>query len=254
MKLRVLGCYGAKMPGYATSAFLVGDSILLDAGAVTSRLSLREQVKIRSILVSHTHIDHLKDALFLADNVNIKNSHSINIYSSRGVIRAIKQNLFNWQIWPDFTKIPDPRHPMIRFKLIPIGKKFKVEGRRVLAFKSNHTVESVGYLVEGDKGWLLYSGDTGPNPKMWKLVNAIGNVRAVIVDVSFPNKMENLARISRHMTPKMLEEDMKNLKDRGVKIYISHMKPAYLKVISRELRKLTDPPVTILSPGTKIEF
>ncbi len=254
MKLRVLGCYGAKMPGYATSAFLVGDSLLLDAGAVTSRLSLREQVKIRSILVSHTHIDHLKGALFLADNVNIKNSHSINIYSSRGVIRAIKQNLFNWQIWPDFTKIPDPRHPMIRFKLIPIGKKFKVEGRRVLAFKSNHTVESVGYLVEGDKGWLLYSGDTGPNPKMWKLVNAIGNVRAVIVDVSFPNKMENLARISRHMTPKMLEEDMRNLKDRGVKIYISHMKPAYLKVISRELRKLTDPPVTILSPGIKIEF
>ncbi|MCX5858517.1 MAG: 3',5'-cyclic-nucleotide phosphodiesterase [Proteobacteria bacterium] len=254
MKLRVLGCYGAKMPGYATSAFLVGDSILLDAGAVTSRLSLKEQVKIRSILVSHTHMDHIKDILFLADNVNAQNSHSILVYSSQGVLRGIKKNLFNWLIWPDFTQIPNSRHPMLRFKTIPVGKKFRVEGRRVLAFKSNHTVESLGYLIEGDKGWLLYSGDTGPNPKMWKLVNAIGNVRAMIVDVSFPNEMEKLARISRHMTPKMLEEDMKNLQDRGVKIYISHMKPAYLQKLSRELRKLTDPPVTILSPGTKIEF
>jgi ribonuclease BN (tRNA processing enzyme) len=254
MKLRVLGCYGAKMPGYATSAFLVGDSILLDAGAVTSRLTLKEQVKIRSVLISHTHIDHLKDVLFLADNIQGRNSHSIYIYGSRGVVRAIQKNLFNWKIWPDFTKIPSPRHPMVRFKVIPVGKKFRVEGRRVLAFKSNHTVESVGYLVEGDKGWLLYSGDTGPNPKMWKLVNTIGNVKAMIVDVSFPNEMEKLARVSRHMTPRMLEEDMKHLKDRGVKIYIFHMKPAYLQTISRELRKLTDPPVTILSPGTKIEF
>ena len=261
MELKVLGCYGSQAPGYATSAFLIGDSILMDAGSVTTQLELKEQSKIRSVLISHAHIDHAKGILFMAENLTIspsaaygRNSHPIRVYSSAGVVSSLKTHLLNWEIWPDFSQIPDARHPLIQFKKIPLEKFFRIEGRRVLAFKSNHSVEAVGFCVEGSQGWLVYSGDTGPNPRMWKVANSLNDLKAIIVDVSFPNRMEELALLSGHLTPKLLQKELQYLKNRKVRVFVSHMKPPYLGTLGRELKMISNPRVNMLSPGTRIRF
>lgn len=252
MELRVLGCYGSQVPGFTTSAFLIDGSLLLDAGSVTSKLSLEEQTAIRSILISHAHIDHTKDIMFLADNAVNRSHDPIQIYSAKKVVKSIKKHLLNWDIWPDFTRLPTPKQPLVRFHSVPIGPAFQVDGRQVRAFRSNHTVEAVGFCIEGESGWLLYSGDTGPNPGMWEIANSIPNLRVVIIDVSFPNDMEELARVSGHLTPKLLEKELAQLARREVKVFASHMKPPHLDTLAREVARISGPPVTLLSPETRI--
>src|SRR3989338_5716825 len=95
MRIRVLGCYGAEMPGFRTSGFLINDDTLLDAGTVVSVLSVEEQLKINNIIISHTHLDHIKDIQFLADNVIGKRKRPINLISTHGVLDVLRANILN---------------------------------------------------------------------------------------------------------------------------------------------------------------
>ena len=58
MKLRVLGCYGGNTPGRGMTSFLVNDTLALDAGWVSGALTLKEQVKVKDVVISHSHLDH----------------------------------------------------------------------------------------------------------------------------------------------------------------------------------------------------
>jgi len=50
MKLRVLGSAGAEFPDFRPPAFLIDDSLLLDAGTISAVLTEEEQWQIRSNL------------------------------------------------------------------------------------------------------------------------------------------------------------------------------------------------------------
>lgn len=90
MRLKVLGSSGASMPGCNTTSFLINHTILLDAGTVTSILTLQEQIMIKNIFITHTHLDHVKDLLFLADNLIGNVDGSINIFSIKEVLEDLK--------------------------------------------------------------------------------------------------------------------------------------------------------------------
>src|SRR5262245_40147616 len=68
VKLRVLGCQGGSAPARDLPGLLLDDTVLLEAGSVTSTLSLTEQLEIRHELLSHAHLDHTGGLAYLADN------------------------------------------------------------------------------------------------------------------------------------------------------------------------------------------
>src|SRR5512133_466340 len=91
MKLRVLGSAGAEFPDFRPPAFLVDDHLLLDAGTIGSVLSEEEQWKLDNILITHSHLDHIRGIPALADNIIIKNlHHTVFIHSTRDVISAMR--------------------------------------------------------------------------------------------------------------------------------------------------------------------
>ena len=116
MKIRVLGCHGSLFPGYNTTGFLLDESILIDAGTVTSILTLQEQLKLEAVLISHAHLDHVKDLLFLADNICLRKETSLKVLAPQGIIDLLHANLFNNVIWPDFSLIPSMEKPTVRFR------------------------------------------------------------------------------------------------------------------------------------------
>ena len=118
MKIRVLGCYGTEILGYDATSFLVNEAILVDAGTIASALTMEEQLKIRSILLSHSHFDHIKGLFFLADNLFERFSTTVNIYSTAGILDILKTHYFNNLLSPDFTTIPDKKNPVMRFNPI----------------------------------------------------------------------------------------------------------------------------------------
>ena len=254
MKIRVLGCYGTELLGYNATSFLVNEGILIDAGTIATALTMEEQLRIRSILLSHSHFDHIKGLFFLADNLCEPFSTTVNIYSTAGILDSLKAHYFNDVLSPDFTSIPDEKNPILRLNPITPGESFEVNGLWVNAFKANHVVESVGYKLQDGDGAILYSGDTAATPWIWKEAREQKGLKAILVETSFPNRLSDLAKLTGHLTPSMLEEELKKIDDLDVPIFIFHMKPQYLDTLTEEIGQLSHPNISILKQGDEFTF
>lgn len=253
MKIQVLGCSGSELPGHNLSAFLVDDFLLMDAGTIGQSLGHAEEKKIKYILITHTHLDHIKGIPFLVDNlVNNKLKSHITIVSGKAVLNDLKNNIFNNRIWPDFTRIFAQKNAAMTYQEIPSQKYLAIGKYKVYAEKVNHTVPAYGYIIEDPEGnALVYTGDTGPTERIWERMKHF-NVKALIVEVSFPNSMKKLALLSKHLTPALLSAEIEKMTRLPEKIYITHIKPYYTEIIKREMKSLKFPEVNFLFDNTVI--
>ncbi len=253
MRLHVLGCYGGEAPGCHQTSLLLDGQLLLDAGGVTAALPLDSQAAIDQVLISHAHLDHVAALAFVTDNLFAMRTKPIQVWSIPPVIRQLKRHLFNDVLWPDFTRIPSPKNPILSFHQIREGQPQQIGKYEVVAFRVHHTVETAGYLVSDGDSSILFGGDSGPTEKQWKVANAAKGLRAVIVEASYPDRLRDLANISGHLTPQTLRAELKKLKV-DVPVYAHHIKPRYVSDIVRELAELSDPPVTPLEQGKEYIF
>jgi len=255
MKVKVLGCSGSETIGHMPPGFLVNDAIMLDAGTITAALNIDAQRKITDILISHPHLDHIKSLMFLADNIMGRITRPVNIRTIPEVIDAIRKHVMNDLIWPDFTRIPTARKPIFVYKPMQAGTPVKISGLTVKAIPMNHPVPTVGFLADDGKSSLLYSADTGPNEGLWKEAARARNLKAIIVDTSFPNSLVTIAEESGHLTPARLHSDLARASvDSRVPIYIYHIKPVHEKKVINELRALGRKNVKILQEGKTYIF
>jgi len=261
LKLKVLGCYGGQLLGFRLTSFLINESVLLDAGSPTESLSLTEQHKIRHICLSHVHLDHIKDIAFLADNRSLKcqgmeaRNRTITIHSLAENNAALKQHFLNNFIWPDFTCIPSSEEPILHLHDIEAEVPFEVDGLKVTAIPVNHPVPCTGFLLEENGVQIIYSADTGNTDRLWEVANAQPNLKAVIVDCSFPNTYQRLADISGHMTPRGMLRDLQKLERLGnIPIYLYHMKPETLTIMSSEVEELNIPHLHMLTQVDELVF
>jgi len=253
MLLKVLGSAGAEFPGFHPPAFLIDGTMLLDAGTIGSQLTESEQWKIKNILITHSHLDHIRGIPFLADNIIIKNKrHSVTVFGTKETLLALRKNLLNDRIWPDFTKISAASDPVVKLKHIPFDRSFAVDHYTVRACRVTHTVPAVGYVIKGADGkMLLYTGDTGPTDKIWHLSDRLN---AAIVEVSFPNRMEGLARKTGHLTAKLLMAELKKIRNLPEKIFVTHPKPQYIHQIRKEVGNIRGMSIEMLEDGKTYEI
>jgi ribonuclease BN (tRNA processing enzyme) len=254
MKIRVLGCYGAELSGFNTISFLINDSIVLDAGAITSTLHLNEQAKIKHILVSHSHLDHIKDIPFLAANMVGIEHHTITIISAEAILTYIKAHLFNDAIWPDFAMLPTPEAPILKFQRIPTNQDIPLHDITIRAVRVNHLVDAVGYIIKDKTSTIVYTGDTGPTEEIWKETNREKNLRAIFIETSFPNRLKKLADDSGHLTPSGLGGELKKIHNGSPDIFILHLKPQYLTEIKKELDQIDNSRIRILTQEDTFQF
>ncbi|MDP2168591.1 MAG: 3',5'-cyclic-nucleotide phosphodiesterase [Thermodesulfovibrionales bacterium] len=249
MKVRVLGSSGAEFPGFNSPAFLIDDSLLLDAGTIGAVLGEAAQWKIRHVLVTHAHLDHIKGIPFLADNIILKNKkHSVTVMGIPAVLNTIKRNLLNDKVWPDFTVIPDIDSAVLKLKSIRPEKTFAINSYKITAYRVNHAVPAAGYIVESAGGRrLLYTGDTGPTERIWHATET--PVHCAIIEVSMPNSMKEMAILTGHLTAGLLKEEIKKMKNIPERILITHPKPQYLKQIKKEVAGLRMKNIAILRDG-----
>jgi len=254
MKIKVLGCSGAEMPGFYLPAFLIDDSILLDAGTTAGALNETAQGKITHILLTHAHLDHIRGIPFLADNMLLRSrKHSVTLIGIEKVLNTLRENIFNNSIWPDFTNIPTPQDPALRLKDIEPNRYYRINGYNVMAQEVSHSVKAAGYIIKDPEGkCLIYTGDTGPTADLWEMANKdVKNhmIDGVIIEVTLQNDMRELALRTGHLTPEMLFEELKKLKHLPRKIFITHLKPQLSDTIVRELKSLRIKQMTILKDG-----
>lgn len=250
MKLKVLGCAGAEFPGHHPPALLLDDIILFDAGTIGVMLTEEEQLALRHIFITHTHLDHIRGIAPLADAiVNSGNSHEVRVAGTGEHIAALRAHLFNNVIYPDFSTIPMTA-PVIRFVEMVPGQEMPVESCLVTPYRVNHAIPAVGYVVRSGDGGFLYTGDTGPTTRIWE---EAGTVSAIIVEVSFPNHLEDLALHTGHLTPGLLAKELEKVGNLP-RVLITHIKPQHAEAIQRELQSLGIPEIELLQQGETYQF
>jgi 3',5'-cyclic-nucleotide phosphodiesterase len=239
MELRVLGCHGGETPSHRTTAFLLDERLALDAGSLTSQLTLADQGKIETVLVSHSHLDHVRDLATIADNRCQLGCPPLTIASTRETLQQLRTHFFNDVLWPDFTVIPDKSNPTIIYQEIPLEQPTTVLDYTVTAVAVNHTVDSAGFLIDDGEGSIGFSGDTGPTDRFWEVLNERQNLKALLMEVSFPNREQTLATASGHHTPQTLIEDLKKYNaSEPLATMLYHIKPPFQSEVEKECAKL----------------
>jgi ribonuclease BN (tRNA processing enzyme) len=253
MKLRVLGCYGGNVPEHGMTSFLLNDTVCLDAGWVSGALSLREQVKVKDVVISHSHLDHTCSLPFLIDNNFSAPGFTLRIFAIPQVIASMKNHLFNNHTWPDFTCLPNDLTPVLKLIEVPPEEPFRVNGLTIRPVEVDHIVPTTGFIVEDKTSAVAYSSDTAPTERFWELVNKTRNLKAVITETSFPNELQDLANVSGHMTPQTLDLELRKLK-RDVPVYLYGFKPRHLARIRKQVRALKRRRLNFLTQGRTYRF
>ena len=251
MKLKVLGAHGGELPGCKSTCFLVDGVLSLDAGALTSTLPLEELVKLDNILLTHSHFDHVKDLPMLADVLVGRREAPVVIHSNTECIETLQKNLFNNVLWPDFTKIPNKKSPVFKLKAFKSGATTTVGPYKVKSIPVDHPVESCGFVINDGQTSMAISGDTGPTTTLWKVLNKVDDLKLLLLECSFPNKLQSLADISGHFTPQTLEVELEKFDRRGCEVLLYHLKPAFVDQLKAEVKHL---PVHVCELGETFEL
>jgi len=240
MEIRILGCYGGEAKGFRSPSFLINGEVVIDAGAITSTLTIEEQRNLKHILITHAHLDHIKDIPFVADNIIGNHKEPLNIVAEKRVLKGIESHIMNDYIWPDFRILPSRKNPVIKFLSIKVDKVYEINSLKIKATRTNHVVDSVGYFISDGKSAVGFSGDTFTTDKFWEEANKTKLLKAIFIETSFPSFLENIARTSLHLTPALLKEELKKLKKK-VDIYVYHLKPNFVDTLKKELKEINYP-------------
>src|SRR5262245_51008503 len=152
MEFKVLGCHGGESPKHQCPAFLLDGRVCLDAGSITNMLTLKEQQRIEAVLVSHAHLDHVRDLAMLSDTRTQQGGPPLVIASTPGTIAVLKRHFFNDKLWPDFSKIPGQRNPTVTYQALKPERETMLCGFRVRPIMVDHSVEAAAFMVGGDNG------------------------------------------------------------------------------------------------------
>jgi len=246
MKIRILGCSGGIGGTLRTTSLLIDDDILIDAGTGISSLTLDEMSRIRHIFITHTHLDHIACLPLMVDSIFDHISKPIVIHGQQLSIDALKNNIFNWAIWPNFAELPTMQSPVIRYQPFQPGETCTIAGRTFESIPVNHIVPTVAYRVSTNNTAIAYSGDTTTNDTLWEALNAHDRLDLLLIEVAFGNHLEALCERARHYSPNLLARDLKKLRHQPP-ICITHNKPGEESIISEECRAaITDRPLTFL--------
>lgn len=250
--MRVLGPYGGSAPDCRMTTFLLNETTLLDAGALTSMLTLAEQRRVDHVVITHSHFDHVATLPFFFENV-FGRRKPIEIAAPRQVLDPLRKHLFNGSLWPDFSKLPSRRKATMRFRPIREGSVFRTRDLSFLPVPVHHIVPTYGYLVRSATASILFSGDTGPTQRLWEVADSAEDLKAIFLEVSFSDSQTKIAKASRHLTPKQIPGELAKTRQTAP-VYLYHMKPPSLSAIEREVRRLRNPRLSFLREGQVLEF
>ena len=238
--VKVLGSGGTKTQERGTTSFLVSRNITIDGGNIIASLG-EDALRIDHIFLTHTHLDHIADIPYLLDSFFEKREKPLTIYASKQSIENLKQYLFNNDIWPDFTQINllNSSQKVLEYKEINLYETINIDEYYIEAIPALHIDGACGFIIyKEDRDAYLISGDTSYNEELINILNQNKKIKNLFIECSFPNRLDNIAQISQHLTPNSLYQILKKLNNDDLNVFIYHIKQSYFKELQEELQSL----------------
>ena len=239
MKVKILGAHNSESKYTKFITFIIDNQIAIDAGCLSSELEFSDQEKIKIILLTHSHYDHVKEILSFAFN---NRQRTTDIYATKETQDIFSTHFLDGTIYPNFTKKNSfLKIPVLKFRSIESEKSFLFRDYTISPFSMNHIPGSVGYhVISKDGKSLFFTGDTGPNPSsLWKHILP----DLLIIEVTFPNKLEESAINSKHLCPILLKKELlkiKKIHHKLPQILLVHSSPKYKDSIESEIKLISE--------------
>lgn len=254
MKIVILGSssQGTAQRQYV-STYLINQTVAIDAGCLGFYGSPEEQEAVRHLFLTHAHADHTASLPFFLENVWTPSPDCPSIYGSRETLDTIRRCLLNGEVWPDLVALSERMPPFLRLQ--PLEPEVPVEagGLTILPVPVSHVVPTFGYVVRDGPAVVIFGGDSGPTERLWEVARETPGLKAVFLEVSFPNRMKAVAEASLHLTPDMFGREAAK-SPAGTRVIAVHLKVRYREEIVRELDALGFPFLETGECGREYEF
>jgi cAMP phosphodiesterase len=247
MRIELLPSSGLVPDAQFLTSYLVGDAVAIDAGAV-GLLDLERQRRIRHVFVTHEHLDHIATLPVLLENVYEPTPESVELLASQEVLEFLHADIFNGRIWPDFFALSQPDNAFVTATALEPFAPVSRAGLTVMPVPVSHDAPTLGLVVTDGRSAVAFPSDTGPTSQLWRHLATVPNLRAVFLEVSFPDALADLAARVGHHCPATFAAETRKL-ERDVRWIVVHRKPRYAAEIARELAALGLARVELVEPG-----
>jgi ribonuclease BN (tRNA processing enzyme) len=235
------------------TTFLIDDTIAIDAGSLGFVGTPAEQRRIQHVFLSHSHIDHIASLPIFLENVYVEQGGGVIVHASEAVLHSLHTDLFNDRVWPDFFRLSREGHKFVESATLTPGTPVAVGHLRITPVPVDHIVPTMGFIVEDQQSAVVFSADTGPTQEIWQRANAVPNLKAVFLEVTFPNEMAELAELTKHLTPQGFAAEMRKV-SRAIPFLAFHLKPRFTAEVTKELQALRLPNLAIAQTGGPYTF
>lgn len=234
MKIQVLGAHNTESRHFKYPGLIIDNILALDAGGLTSGLSFRDQMKIKAVLLTHAHYDHIRDIPALAMNLYLRKK-SAAIYTHQAVYDNLIRYLLNGEIYPEFHKKPE-EDPCLKMHILNPHEEIKIQDYTILPVPVIHALPAMGYQIASPDGKIIfYTGDTGPGlSTVWDRISP----QLIFIELTASNRWEESMSSTGHLTPNLLHRELtlfRKLKGYLPQVICVHINPAGEKEIKLEI-------------------
>jgi ribonuclease BN (tRNA processing enzyme) len=237
---------------YLTS-YMINDTLAIDAGSLGLFGGHAEQARVRHVLISHSHADHVATLPVFVENAYEAKPESVEVHGSAAVLDSLRRDVFNGRVWPNFEKLAPNGNPFLRLSELESGRAIELEGLRITPVEVNHAVPTLGFIIEDDHSAVVIPSDTAPTEEIWARANRVANLSAIFLEASFPEWLAQVADAAKHLTPKLFAAEVRKL-TRPVRLIAVHIKPRFREQILAELSTLGLPNLEVVRPGQEYNF
>lgn len=245
---------GRATPEQHLTCFIIDDCVAIDAGSIAIALTSDQRSKVRDVVITHAHMDHIATLPIFVDDLYGTLEQPLRIHATEELIDILEDDVFNWKIYPRFSRLRNDYGSVMEYVPIPVREEFTVGHLRMIAIPVDHSVPTVGLVVSDERSRVAFSSDTKETQELWDEINRATRIDALMVESSFPSAMSNLATDASHLTPATLAKELQKLTHKDLDILAVHIKPAYMDIVIAELKALGIPNLSVMEPGRDYEW
>lgn len=228
--------------------------LAIDAGSLGLVGEAEDMARVREVLLTHAHIDHIATLPMWIEAVLSKGRAPVKVHATAATIQALRAHFFNNVLFPNFEELSEADgRALMQFVEVTPGQAFEIAGFQVQGFEVDHPIPTTGYYATDGEAGIVFAADSGPTNRLWEVAASAPNVRAVVLETSFPDWMEAIAESAGHLTPSLLKQELKKAPE-DARILVTHMKPAYRAEILRSIAQIRDRRIEVIEPGVDIEI
>lgn len=257
MKLKLLPSTfdqnGGYSPGQHLTTFLIDGRVALDAGSLAMAASESDRALVRDIVLTHAHLDHIAGLPLFVDDLFASLTEPIRVHATREVFEVLERDVFNWSVYPRFSELNNENGPVLEYRLFTLGSEFSIGHLNFRSIPVDHKVPSSGFIIDDGKAAIAFSGDTSSSSAFWEKVNERDDLKAVLIECAFPDRMSALAEASHHLTPAILRAQLDLLKI-DAEVCVINIKPMYRDEVINELAETIGRGFEIIEPIREYHF